>query len=105
MSKPFKFDLIEKAGLTQREFADLVGVSRVTVHGWTKGQEPRKMVHKPVTNALTLLRAAIKLKLLPGTMPNPSRHTRQQRADYIRDTLRQARARLKEEQSRRKSGG
>lgn len=88
MPKTFDFTVVRKAGLTQQEFADLIDGNRVTVNNWVRGRtNPHRMWHTRCSKYLTLLKAAIKLKQLPGDIPEPSQTTKDERARYIRDTL------------------
>lgn len=95
--------LIADTGLSQGEFAELVGVSRVTVNGWMQGRTPSEKTAPLLRKALAVLRVAKRLKLLPGDMPKPTRHTMEQRAKHIRANLKKASKALKEEQTRRKA--
>lgn len=61
------FGLIEKAGLTQAEFAQMCGgVSRTTVSLWVTGKfRPHRFIEDMVAEKLTALGAAIERGLLP----------------------------------------
>lgn len=60
------FEVIELAGLTQQQFADLVGVSRVTVNTWARGHyKPGSLTRKRVKTALDLLKDAVEAGRLP----------------------------------------
>lgn len=69
------FAIITEAGLTQGEFADLVGASRITVNRWSKGQPVSKTFRPRVADLLKRLQVGIKLGLLPGTLSAPARGT------------------------------
>lgn len=61
-----KFTILEKAGLSQREFADLVGVSRITVNTWVTGKhQPADHVRPRVLAAIKHLTAMVRDKQLP----------------------------------------
>lgn len=65
------FDTIKKAGLTQNQFAALVGVSRVTVNTWIKGHfNPQARLRARVRKALDLLDRAV----YDGVLPVPANH-------------------------------
>lgn len=58
--------IISKAGLTQSQFAELVGVSRVTVNTWSQGRfRPQQRIRPRVIRALKLLEAAVENGTLP----------------------------------------
>ena len=60
------FDIVKKAGLTQTQFAGLVGVSRITVNTWLKGHfTPQVRLRARVRKALDLLSEAIETGVLP----------------------------------------
>lgn len=60
------FTVIERAGITQQQFADLVGVSRVTVYTWLHNRfKPRPAMRARVERALQLLSSAINSQQLP----------------------------------------
>lgn len=64
------FEVIDRAGLTQSQFARLVDVSRVTVNTWVKGHyRPSQYVRGRVIRALELIKQAHvegKLPIRPG---------------------------------------
>lgn len=60
------FGVIANAGLTQAQFASLVGVSRVTVNTWIKGHyRPGNAVRGRVIRALELIKQAFADGKLP----------------------------------------
>lgn len=60
------FSQIQKAGLTQQQFADLVGVERVTVNTWVrKRYSPRPNIRATVERALKMIRKAVEANTLP----------------------------------------
>lgn len=61
-----KFDVLTAAGLSQAQFGDLIGVTRVTVNTWVKGHfRPRFNLTAKVDRALGLIRAAVDAGELP----------------------------------------
>ena len=61
-----KFSVITKAGLSQQQFADIVGVSRITVNTWVSGRhKPAPHLRERVKAALAHLTEAIKAGHLP----------------------------------------
>lgn len=59
MDQPLNYDTIADAGLTQSEFAELCGVSRVTVNLWIKGKmNPHRFVRDRVAEVLDQIREA-----------------------------------------------
>lgn len=82
------FDVLESAGVSQREFADLVGVSRVTVNNWTTGkQKPSNVVTKLAQRQLAYITVAYRLGWLPGNIPRMHRTNVEAREEYIRAKL------------------
>ncbi len=62
------FSIIERAGITQRQYADLVGVTRVTVNFWIKGRvRPRDIVRSRIALANAALERAVEAGELPIT--------------------------------------
>jgi len=60
------FSVIERAGLTQQEFADAASVSRVTTNRWVVGKmNPHRYIRQRVTEFLAVLETAIDENLLP----------------------------------------
>lgn len=96
------FSIIKKAGVGQQEFADLVGVSRITVNKWVSGKNPpsRHVVQK-VKHNLTLLTAAHRLKYLPGDIPTMHKSNVDSRREYIHDKLADTAAKIRERQERK----
>lgn len=102
MSKKFDFSVIEKAGLTQSEAAKLLQANRVTVNNWVRGRSnPHVMWHDRVNALLTLLKAAIRLKQLPGKLPPPNKNNSAERSKMIRATLRKVEQRVKAARKKR----
>lgn len=74
------FDVIAAAGISQREFADIAGVSRVTINKYVRGVGGVGVhVEKKVQRALKIIAAATKLGKLPDGLPPNVRHTSAQR--------------------------
>lgn len=60
------FNVIDRAGLLQHEFASLVPVSRVTVNNWVRGHKtPHRYILERVKTLLKVLDAAIEEGDLP----------------------------------------
>jgi DNA-binding XRE family transcriptional regulator len=60
------FTVIERADLTQQEFADAAGVSRVTTNKWVMGKmSPHMYIRDRITDLLEVLEAAIEDNALP----------------------------------------
>ena len=62
----FDFAVLERAGITQQQFADLVGVSRVTVYTWMHARfKPRPSMRLRIERVLSLLQRAVTEGRLP----------------------------------------
>ena len=60
------FSLIERAGLTQSEFAQLCGVTRVTTNLWATGKmNPHRYISSKVASILRAIETAIQNEKLP----------------------------------------
>lgn len=60
------FTVIERAGITQAQFGELVGVSRVTVNTWVKKKfQPRAGLRARVALAIRALNHAVRHGYLP----------------------------------------
>jgi len=60
------FSIIGRAGLTQQQFGELVGVNRITVNTWVRGHYgPNNRLRPIVLRALQLLGEAVKAEQLP----------------------------------------
>lgn len=84
------FSAMATAGLTQTEFAALLGVTRVTVHHWVvKGTEPAPYLSNAILELLTKLETAVDEGVLPGPLVHltPSRHTMEERRQIINDAI------------------
>jgi transcriptional regulator with XRE-family HTH domain len=79
------FSVIDLAGLSQREFADLSGVSRVIVNRYINRRTAvGSRSYDKVKRTLGLLNICVKLKLLPQTLPGTNnRHTTEERKHAI----------------------
>lgn len=94
---PESFSVLEDAGLSQREFADLVGVSRVTVNNWTRGkQKPSNVITKLAQKQLAYITVAYRLGFLPGDIPRMHRTNVEARKEYIHAKLAEAAEKLKQ---------
>lgn len=70
------FTVIERADLTQQEFAAVAGVSRVTTNKWVMGKmSPHMYIRDRITGLLDVLENAIgdNLLPLPSGMPKHKR--------------------------------
>lgn len=95
--------IIEDSGISQREFAELIGVSRVTVSNWVRGaQKPTKVFAKLANRQLTYLKVAHRLKWLPGDIPKMHKTNVGSRKEYIHAKLVDAAAKIKETQAKAK---
>lgn len=66
------FDLIKRAGITQKEFGQLCGVSRATVNLWVTGRfKPHRYLGTRVQRALDSLSGAIDGGRLPLLKETP----------------------------------
>ena len=83
------FSVIERAGLTQSEFAKLVSVTRVTVNHWVNGGTPSNFLKKVVAGYLDDLQIAIDRELLPQALVHmpPSMGAAEERWEAIDDAL------------------
>ena len=62
------FNLIAKAGLTQREFAELADVSRATTNLWVRGKmNPHRFIESHVSALLTNIQKGMEAGALPLT--------------------------------------
>lgn len=96
------FSIIKKAGIGQLEFGNLCEVSRVTVSNWVLGKTaPNRHVVKQVAKQLTLLRAAVRLRYLPGDIPTMHKNNVGARDEFIRDMLADAAEKLREQKAKR----
>lgn len=81
------FTVIERAGMTQLEFGELLHVSRVTINTWVGGKmKPHRFVAPRVTKILFMLEAAI----TAGRLPLPKEITPMNRAGAIVGAIRDA---------------
>lgn len=85
----FDFSVIEEAGLTQAEFAELAEVSRVTVNLWVQKKcLPARKKETRIKSLLKVLSAAIRRGMLPGTLPTARKANMDDRRTLIRKTIR-----------------
>jgi transcriptional regulator with XRE-family HTH domain len=91
------FKILEEAGLSQREFAELVGVSRVTVNNWLRGkQKPSNVLAKLAKRQLAYITVAHRLGWLPGDIPRMHKSSVEARSIYIRDKLESAAEKIRQ---------
>lgn len=58
--------LLEEAGLSLSDYARLLGVSRVTIHSWSKGKaNPHKLLANKNNKLMSAVTAAVALGDLP----------------------------------------
>jgi DNA-binding XRE family transcriptional regulator len=68
------FTIIRRAGITQGQFAELVGVTRATVNTWVSGEfRPNAKQRRHVIRAIKLLETAVEEARLP--LPADTRHS------------------------------
>jgi transcriptional regulator with XRE-family HTH domain len=61
------FNIIKQADLTQQQFADLCGVSRVTVNLWVSGKmNPHRLIAERVDHVMSTLTKLVESKELPS---------------------------------------
>lgn len=66
MTERIDFEPLANSGLTQKEFADLCGVSRVTVNLWARGKmQPHLYIKDRVSGVVDALAEAIQAGKLP----------------------------------------
>jgi len=71
------FTVIERAGLTQQEFATAADVSRITTNKWVVGKmNPHRYIRHRITELLDVLESAVEDHRLPLPlgMPKHKRH-------------------------------
>jgi transcriptional regulator with XRE-family HTH domain len=85
----FDFAVLERAGITQQQFADLVGVSRVTVYTWLHERfKPRPAMRKRIERAIHLLQQATTDGRLPVQRVNYKEHV-EAKLQEIRKAIRE----------------
>jgi transcriptional regulator with XRE-family HTH domain len=87
MTQEFDFSPLQDAGLTQLEFAALLGVSRVTVNLWVAG---KMRPHQYIRSKVVLLLTAIRKATQHGFLPLPRPHAKDRRIELIKTALRSA---------------
>ena len=84
----YDFSVIAEAGLTQQDFADLLGVSRVSVNYWCNGKvEPHQWIKDDVGALLARLREAVNAGRLPVQLPDLREVTRASRRAALEEVL------------------
>ena len=82
------FTLISRADLRQHEFADLCGVTRVTVNLWVQGKmAPHRFIRADVGAALGGIADALKAGQLPLTAGIPKHQRLQALRDAVAPTM------------------
>jgi|TARA_B110000908_G_scaffold69869_1_gene84252 transcriptional regulator with XRE-family HTH domain len=90
------FAYIKHAGMGQKEFADLIGVSRVSVNNWIKGKsKPGRHTIEETRKQLELVTAAYKLKYLPADIPIMCNSNVESRKAYIDARLMETKRKIK----------
>ena len=85
------YSVIDKAGLTQAQFASLIGTSRSVANPWiNQKQKPGRFYAPIVDRALALLKVAVRRRELPIDESHTQRML-QQRLDQIAADLRAGR--------------
>lgn len=77
MTERLDFDVVTQAGMTQKEFARLCGVDRVTVNLWVRGKmQPHKFIRDNIVTLLSNVSAAVQAQKLP--LPEGTPHAKRQ---------------------------
>jgi transcriptional regulator with XRE-family HTH domain len=79
------FDLIERAGISQREFSILAGVSRVTVNKWVRGGTVHSWKAQEISELLSKVATALDVGALP--LQDPSENVAMPAGRVRRDLL------------------
>lgn len=95
--------VFEQAGLSQREAAELAGVSRLAFHHWLKGAVPHDGNAKQVKELILLTRVALKMQMLPHRLPPPKGRAKE-RHQIIADTYAECRHLVEQLKARRNTG-
>lgn len=83
----FDFTIVTRAGLTQKEFAALTGVSRVTANMWVRGKmKPHRYLKTKAARVVSTLEKAV----ADATLPLPKEIKRYERDAAIKAAFRQA---------------
>lgn len=87
------FAPLTESGVTQTEFASILGVSRVTVNRWIQGVEPTPYLARAIKQLLGDLQEAVDRGSLPGQLSEltPSRYTIEERRQVITAALQDVR--------------
>jgi DNA-binding XRE family transcriptional regulator len=79
------FSVIERAGLTQQEFADAADVSRVTTNKWVVG---KMNPHRYIKRRITVLLGVLELAIEDDRLPLPHGMPKHKRPEAIRAVIR-----------------
>lgn len=80
----YDFGIIAKAGMTQVEYSQLVGVSRVTANMWVRGKmRPHRLLADRIQSNLESIRAAI----IGGKLPLSTSVPKHKRLDALREAI------------------
>ena len=81
------FTIVTRAGLTQKEFALLSGVSRVTANLWVRGKmSPHRFIRARTAKVISTLEAAV----AQGALPLPTTVKPDDRVRAVKTAFRQA---------------
>lgn len=101
----YDFSAIAASGVSQQEFAELAGVSRVTVNKYVTGKTAVSRLNAAsVKRALAILKVCMKLNSLPGNLPARSRHYTEQRKLVLSQAFEQAEDAIEAHKARRARG-
>lgn len=84
MKEPIPFAVIAHSGMTQGEFAQIVGVTRVTTNLWVKGKmRPNRYVAERVNKLLSSIAAAVD----QGHLPLPPATPKHKRLESLKRVI------------------
>lgn len=83
--------VIDEAQITQRELAQMVGVSRVTVNRWVRGLAvPSPAIERLLRDVCFVLDVAIAEQMLPGNLPPAHSKTLEDRWEMLQGIYKKA---------------
>lgn len=99
----YDYSPIAAAGLTQGEFAKLIGMSRITVNKWAMSETGPARINdqQTVRRTLKMLAVAVKLGILPDALPPRTRGVSSHRQEAIDGALEQVKQRVAEIRAQR----
>lgn len=87
------FTIIKRAGMSQLEFATLVGVNRVTANLWVRGKmSPHRFISQKIAQVIEAMQSAIDHQELPISADTP----KLKRMQLIRGAVKAGALRLKD---------